>query len=301
MENQNLLNIPEEVYLLSIDDNGEQHENFRNQKFDVIIGSSILMELAMRHAIDTDMKYVIPDKMEMTGDLILDEVIDEIKQYGKKREIKDWITTISIHGQFFRDEIITSLVKKGVLKIENKKTLWFFSSRKYPLHNDKEQEEVRTRLRKLIFSDEIPEIQDIIIVSILYHGKLMDTVLTTYENDKYRERVAQIAKMDFIVQAIADALEEFNLTDFIGSKIKDLFKEKTPEEKLEEHIYELKKKYRITDDSRLPDWIRKGTPQYQKTLEYVEKTGTAEITFNPRTKQYSKLNYLYYMRTGGGA
>jgi hypothetical protein len=299
MDNKFFLNIPEEVYLLSIDDEGNQHENFRNQKFDVIIGSAVLMELAMRNVIDTDLKYVIPDKLEHTGDIILDEVIDEIKDYGDKRPISEWISHISMHGQFFRDEIIASLVGKRVLKIENKRTLWFFASRKYPLQNEKEVVEVRTRLRNLIFGDDIPDIRDIVIISVLYHGKLMDTVLTAMEQEKYSGRVAQISKMDFIGQAIADALDEFNLGDFLTGKIKDLLREKSPEEKLQEHIAELKQKYRIKSDDKLPDWLRKGTEQYEKTLEFVSKTGTAEITFNPRTKKYSKLNYSYYSHMGG--
>jgi len=299
MNNQFFLSIPEEIYLLSIDEDGNQHINFKNQKFDVIIGSSILMDLAMRNVIDTDLKYVIPDKLEITGEIILDEVLREIKDYGGKRPIEEWITHISMHGQFFRDEIITALVRKGVLKIENTRTLWFFSSRKYPLQDDQEIIEVRTRLRNLIFSDDIPDVRDIVLISILHHGKLMDTVLTTTEYDKYLKRVEQLSKMDFIGQAISDALDEFNLGDFISGKIKNLLKEKTAEEKLAEHIDELKQKYKVTDDKKLPSWLRKGTEQYKKSLAFVEETGTAEITFNPRTKTYSKLNFGYYTRMGG--
>ena len=299
MNNQFFLNIPEEIYLLSIDEDGNQHNNFKNQKFDVIIGSAVLMDLAMRNVIDTDMKYVIPDKLNNTGEIILDEVIDELREFGDKRPIEEWISHISIHGQFFRDEIITSLVGKRVLKIENTRTLWFFQTRKYPLQDDQEVVEVRTRLRKLIFSDDIPDVRDIVLISILHHGQLMDTVLTATEYDKYMNRVEQLSKMDFIGQAISDALDEFNLGVFISGKIKDLLKEKTAEEKLTEHIAELKQKYKIKDDNKLPSWLRKGTEQYEKSLAFVEEVGTAEITFNPRTKKYSKLNYGYYSHMGG--
>ena len=299
MSQQFFLNIPEEIYLLSIDEEGTQHNNFKNQKFDVIIGSAVLMDLAMRNIIDTDLKYVIPDKLNLTGEVILDEVINEISDYGDKRLISEWISHISMHGQFFRDEIITSLIRKRVLKIENTRTLWFFSSRKYPLQDDQEVIEVRTRLRNLIMNDDIPDIRDIVLISILHHGKLIDTVLTATELDKYLTRVQQLSKMDFIGQAISDALDEFNLGEFISGKIKDLLKEKTAEDKLVEHIAELKQKYRITDNNKLPSWLRKGTEQYEKTLAFVEETGTAEITFNPRTKKYSKLNFGYYSHMGG--
>ncbi len=293
------LNIPEEVYLLSINEDGEQHPNFRNKKFDIIISSALLMEMAERHIIDTDLTYLIPDKLEKTGEEIFDTVIDEIISFNDKRPIIDWITHISIHGQYFRDEIITSLVRKSVLKIQDKKTLWFFSTRKYPLQNDQEVKEVRSRLRDLIFSDEIPEVRDLILLSILYHGELLDTVVTTSEKIKYADRISQISKMDFIGQTISKAVDEFSLGDLISEKITDLLKGKTAEEKLQDHVLSLMEKYRIQDESKLPAWLRKGTEQYKKTLEFVEEVGTAEITFNPRTQKYSKLNYGYYSYTGG--
>ncbi|MBN2746395.1 MAG: GPP34 family phosphoprotein [Bacteroidales bacterium] len=294
------LNIPEEVYLLSINENGEQHPNFRNKKFDIIMSSALLMEMAERHIIDTDLTNIIPDKLEKTGEEIVDTVIDEIITFNGKRSIIDWITHISIHGQYFRDEIITSLVRKGVLKIQDKKTLWFFSSRKYPMQNNQEVKEVRSRLRELIFSDEIPEVRDLILLSILYHGQLLDTVVTTSEKIKYSDRISQISKMDFIGQTITQAMDEFSLGDLIAEKITELLQGKSAEEKLHDHILSLIEKYRIYDESQLPDWLRKGTEQYKKTLEYVEEVGTAEITFNPRTRKYSKLNYSYYSYTGGG-
>ena len=235
-ENQFFLNIAEEIYLLTIDENGNQHQNFRNQRFDIIIASSILMELAMRHIIDTDMNSVIPDKMDFTGDIILDDAIDEMKSNNSKKEISEWISHISLHGQFYRDEIISTLIGKKVLKLENKKTLWFFASRKYPLQNDKEVKEVRLRLRDLIFSNELPDIRDIVLISILHHAKLINTLLTKSESIKFSARIEQIAKMDFIGQAISKSLSDFSINEIIGSKIRNILKEKTPEEKLQEHI-----------------------------------------------------------------
>ncbi len=286
----NFLNIPEEIYLLSIDENGKQHDNFKSESFDVIISSAILMDLALLHRIDSDMKYIIPDKTQEIGDILLDGVVDEIVEYGNNRRIEEWISHLSIHGQFFRDEIITSLIRKSVLKIENEQVLWFFSKRKYPRVDDAELEEVQSRIRNLIFSDELPDERDIVIISILSNSNLLATVFTEEEITKYEARISQIAKMDFIGQAIAEILKSYEMEGVFGG----VFKKKTPEEMLEAHVDELKKKFRITDDNNLPSWIRKGTDQYEITLKYVRKQGTADITFNPRKKEYSKLNIGYY-------
>ncbi len=126
---ENFLNIPEEIYLLSIDENGIQHNDFMDENFDLIISASILMNLALLHRIDSDQKYIIPDKLEAIGDSLLDGVVGDIKEYDNNRRIEEWISHLSIHGQYYRDGIITSLVRKGVLKIENQKVYWFFSKR----------------------------------------------------------------------------------------------------------------------------------------------------------------------------
>ncbi len=296
--NNNFLNIPEEIYLLSINENGEQYRDFKNESFDVVLASSILMDLALHHRIDSDQTYIIPDKTEPIGDKLLDGVMKEIIDWGCNRKIEDWISHLSIHGQYFRDEIVKSLVKKGVLKVEDEKILWFFSKRKYPIVDDTELEEVQTRIRTLVFSKELPEEADIVIISILAHSNLLRTVFTHQEIGVYRDRIEEIAKMDFIGQAIASIIDSYEMPGFLDS----IFKKKTAEELLQEHVAELKKKFHVTNDDNLPEWIRRGTEQYEKTLEYVREKGHADITFNPRTKEYSELNYdFYYHNFGSGA
>ena len=287
MEN-NFLNIPEEIALLALGENGEVHPKIKNPKFDIVIASAILMDLALHHCIDTDRVNIIPDKLEPLNDPILDVAIEEIKRYNDPLPIKDWIAELSIMGQFFRDEIIKSLVSKGVLKIEDKQVLWVFSKRVYPLVEDKEIKVVNARIRDLVFSDEIPDPQDIVILSVLKHADLLDVLFTDKELDDYKERISQIAKMDMIGLAIGEEMDAFKLYD-----IKGFFsgEEKSAEEMLEDHIHELKEKFRITDNGRLPEWLRRGTPQYEKTLEFVREKGTGDITFNHRSKQYQVNSY----------
>jgi hypothetical protein len=285
------LNIPEEIYLLSIDENGQQNFSFKSEAFDYLIAASILMDLSIKHCIDADQRYIIPDKVTPTGDILLDQVIDEIVDFGNTRRIEDWIAYLSIHGQMYRDEIITSLIQKKVLKIENEKIFWFFLKRKYPLVDDTELEEVQTRIRNLVFSDELPEEQDIAIVSILSNANMLGSVFTDEEIANYQDRISQIAKMDFIGQMIASLLNDYKMP-FFGS----LLKKKSAEEMLEAHVHELKVKFRVTNNENLPAWVRKGTDQYELTLDYVREKGHAQITFNPRTKQYSELKYSYYLQ-----
>jgi hypothetical protein len=284
------LNIAEEIALLSVNEDGEVHPKLKSPKYDIVIASAILMDLALHHRIDTDMNNVIPDKLEPMGDPILDVVIEDIKEYGSVRPISEWIADLSLKGQFFRDEIVKSVVDLGILKVENKKVLWMFSKRVYPMIDDKEVKEVRARIRDLVFSDEIPDYKDIVIISLLKNAGILELAFTEGEMKDYEHRIAQIAKMDMIGLAIGDSLKEFKLSD-----IKSFIKggEKTPEQMLDEHVKELKEKFRITNDANLPEWLRKGTDQYAKTLEFVREKNTADITYNHRTGVYQENSYSF--------
>ncbi len=289
MENY-FLNIAEEIALLALNEDGEIHPKIKSPKFDIVIASSILMDLALHHRIDTDRENIIPDKLDSMNDPILDVAIEEIKNHGGPIPIKDCIAELSLMGQFFRDEIIYSLLKKGVLKLENKKVLWMFSKRTYPLVEDKEIKEVSARIRNMVFSDNIPDPQDIVILSILKYADLLDVLFTDVELDDYKDRISQIAKMDMIGLAIGEEMNRFKLSD-----IKAFFsgEDKSPEEMMEDHVNELKDKFRITDSAKLPEWLRKGTPQYEKSLEFVREKNTADITYNRRADIYIVNNYSF--------
>lgn len=289
----NFLTIPEEIYLLSIDENGHQDKHFKDENFDIIIASSILMELSLLHRIDSDTKYIYTDKTDTVNDELLDGVIDEIVEYGNSRRIEEWISILSIQGQHFRDAIITSLVRKGVLIIKNEQVFWFFQNRKYPPKGDKQLEEVQSRIRNLVFGNDLPLERDMVIVSILNNSNLLGTVFTSEEIVQYKERISQIAKMDFIGQSIVPVLATYNMPFAV------IFSKKTPEEMLEEHTKELMTKFRITNEDNMPEWIRIGTAQYEKTLEFVKLKGHADITYNPKTDTYSELNFGYYNAGSG--
>ena len=64
----------------------------------------------------------------------------------------------------------------------------------------------------------------------------------------------------------------------------------------------MKEKFRIADDKDLPSWLRKGTEQYQKTLDFIEETGTSEIYYHWKKEQYFVQNHTYTMHGfGSGA
>ncbi len=283
---KSFLNIPQELYLLAVNETKGDLQPTNYRSFRVALSGAILMNLALENRIDTDIEKIIIDKKEPTGNELLDIVFNELLLNNTGQNIKYWIERLVEKSEGFNSIILNSLIKKGILKIENKKILWIFSARKYPVADDSEVKEVKSRIRELIFSDEIPDVQDIIIVSMIFYSGMLDLILTDDEIDRHINRIEQIAKMDLIGQSISSAIEDTMITHLV-SEFKKLVKGgETAEEKLEKQVRKFIKRYHLKSAENLPAWLKKGTGQYEKTLEFVRKVGTADVIYNARTDRY---------------
>ncbi len=288
---KNYLTIPEEILLLTIDQKSGETKVEDSQTLDVVLASAILMNLAMENRIDTDLEDLFYISSEKFGNVVLDDAVREIRDKSGMETPVYWITQFALKADEIKESIIASLIGKGVLKVESNKLLWVFKTHKYPVKDNTQIIEVRTRVRELVFSNEIPDIRDMVILSLAHYGSMESFLFTKAEAEKYKERIKQIAKMDLIGQAISKALEELSKKTSLAAKTKSFFGVKTPEEKLELMVDGLKVRFNIIDDKQLPPWIRKGTEQYQKTLDFINEKGTADIYYHRRKDLYFVRGY----------
>ncbi len=286
------LTIPEEIYLLGLNEEGEPLQSFSYRR-NIVIAGAVLMDLALQNRIDTDIKNIIPDNTQPTGDYVLDEVLNDIKNSGKPRQITSWLAEISHRVPVLKDAILTNLIRKGVLKVENQQVLWFFHKRKYPVVEDNEITEVMERIRKSVFSGDIPDFRDIVIISLIFNGDMLELVFDKNEIGKYSNRIEQLAKMDLVGQAVSKSMKELTLSVSLAMKTKELLGIKNTREKMDELVETMKEKLNVEKDEDLPDWLQKGTEQYKKTLQFIEETGTNEIIYDPYAKKYKRRQYGY--------
>ena len=68
--------------------------------------------------------------------------------------------------------------------------------------------EVRTRLRQLLLTDEIPDPRDVVLLSLVDSCNLMGQVLSPQEAEQAAERIQQLSRLDLIGQQMANAIAE---------------------------------------------------------------------------------------------
>ena len=203
-----MLSFPEEIVLLLLDETRGEFVPLPESVFAIVMSGAALMDLALHNRIDTDLeKMMVVDRAPL-GDDILDEVLSGLGKAKAKLEITDALYDVALAAEEYRSRALKRLIVRGVLREENGRHLWVFRTRRYPIIDNTEQQEVRTRLRQVLLTDEIPDPRDVVLICLVDACALMGFVLSGAELDAATLRVEQLRKMDLIGQAVTRAASE---------------------------------------------------------------------------------------------
>jgi hypothetical protein len=203
-----MLGFVEEIVLLQLDDSQGRFVNLPLSAADVVLAGAALMELALANRIDSDLNELILIDRTPTGDDILDDVLSQLGEAGGELSAAAVLERISGQGEKYQDIALKRLIAKGILREEEGRFLWVFHTHRYPVVDDREQREVRARLRQLVLSDDIPDPRDIVLICLIEACGLLGLVLSPDEIAKTQTRVDELGRLDLIGQAVTKAVGE---------------------------------------------------------------------------------------------
>jgi golgi phosphoprotein 3 len=206
-----MLGFVEEIVLLRLDEASGRFADLPLAAADVVVAGAAMMELALANRIDSDLDGLIIADPRPTGDDILDDVLARLVELagpGAALDTAAALETIGDHAATYRQHALARLLAKGILREEEGRFRWMFHSRRYPVADDREQREVRARLRQLLLSEEIPDPRDIVLISLIEAADLLRLVLAPAEIAELGARVEQLSRLDLIGQAMAGAVAE---------------------------------------------------------------------------------------------
>jgi golgi phosphoprotein 3 len=206
-----MLSFVEEATLLLLDDKSGEFIDMPVSGFGTVIAGAALMDLAMHDRVDTDLeKLTVVDKAAI-GDSILDDALAQLSQKPEDAagmRILEAIDRVAQKSQDYAAEALKRLVAHGILRQDSGRFLWMFHTRRYPVIDDREEQEVKARLRQILLTDEIPDPRDVVLICLVAACELMELILTQEELAKAEPRIEQLRKMDLIGQAVAKAVRE---------------------------------------------------------------------------------------------
>ncbi len=206
-----MLTLVEEIVLLLLRDQDGKFLGVDNWSLNYAVAGAVLMDLAMENRIDTDVDHLALVDAEPVGDNLLDPTLAAIAS-SEPHPTRHWVEQTAEHADEIREAALSRLVERGILERHEERILWVFRTRRYPLVDGKAEREVKLRIMEVLFSDEIPDPRDIMLICLVDACGIFSELLSKNALDGAAERIAQVRRMDLIGQAMTQAIRDIELS-----------------------------------------------------------------------------------------
>jgi hypothetical protein len=206
-----VLRFAEEIILLLLNDDGGRFAAVPKWSQDYALAGGVLMDLALENRIDTDLeKLVLVDGAPLDDSLLAPTLADIAG--GEQRDARFWVERTAERADAIREEALARLISLGVLEARDDRFLWVFRSRRYPLIDGKAEREVKLRIMGVLFSNEIPDPRDVVIICLADACGIFKGLLSRQELARASARIEQVRRLDLIGQAMSQAIHDLELS-----------------------------------------------------------------------------------------
>ena len=206
-----MLRFAEELLLLLVEEQSGDLMPLPAQTMDLALAGAVLMELQQEERIDTDLETLFLADPTPLGDDLLDPTLAAIAQADEKHDARFWVERVAERGDEIRQIALARLVNRGILEFDEGGLLALLPlvgrSRRYPLIDGVAREEVRLRIMRVLFSDDIPDPGDTVLICLADACGLFPRLLSAAELEKARARIAEVGRLDLLGQAVVRAIE----------------------------------------------------------------------------------------------
>ena len=210
-----MLRVSEELLLFLLDEGSGALLPVPDVILKLAFAGAVLMELQLEDRIDTSLEgLTLLDPTPLDDDL-LDPTLAAIARAETTRDAVFWLEHVAAEqGEQIRERTIARLVDRGIISEPDESGLLAVSAvllrtRRYPLIDGKTHEDIRLRVMRVLFSDEIPDPYEIVIISLSQACGLFQRMLSAQEEQATRERIDLLCRMDLIGRALAQSVRVY--------------------------------------------------------------------------------------------
>ena len=205
-----MLRFAEEIILLMIDEDTNRLNRIPESQLNLVLAGAILMDLALENRIDTDTQRLVLVDPTPLDDSLLDPALSQIAADSSVHDTSFWLQHLAAQGDETRDKALARLVERDILNFVGDDFIFLATgvarTRYYPAVDGHVEEEVKLRIMRALFTNEIPAPRDIAIICLLEACGQFDNILGINEFEEARERIGIITRMDLIGRVISDAV-----------------------------------------------------------------------------------------------
>ena len=176
------------------------------------------MDLALEGRIDTDPERLFMIDPAPLEDDLLDPTLARIAQSVETHDPGHWVNqTVAYAGDITVERSLARLVERGSIDVDGRIVplhTGVFHERRYPMiRRNKAVQEVKLRIMGVLFSDEIPDARDIVIISLADACGIFGGIhFWTGCMAGAAQRIAQVRKMDLIGREVSKAVRDIELS-----------------------------------------------------------------------------------------
>ncbi|MEM7224914.1 MAG: GPP34 family phosphoprotein [Pseudomonadota bacterium] len=205
------LTFAEEVMLLVLDDETGRIAPIGSYALNLTLAGAVLMDLAQRARIDADEDKIAVIDRSPTGEEILDPTLAQLAESPEPHDARYWVEEISGAGEEIKEKALEHLVRRGILQVVDQKILWVFETRRYPMVDCKEEQEVRERILEVVLGEMTPGPRDVVLICLADACSIFESILSPDQLERVAGRIAEIRHLNLIGEAVASAVEQLRL------------------------------------------------------------------------------------------
>ncbi|MYA10389.1 MAG: cytochrome P450 [Gemmatimonadetes bacterium] len=205
------LSLTDELILMLLDEKGGYFHQVPGWRLNCAVVGGVLAELSFRSRLDSDLTSLFVVDRAETGDPVLDPILKEIADEPDQHNARYWIERLAPRAEAIVDQTLDRLVERGILQ-HHEGEFWTLASpvmhgQRYGMLEEGATDQfVKARIANVIFTDEIPEPRDVVIVCLV---NTCDVFRLIFELDEAaEERIKLVCQLDLIGRSIADAVSE---------------------------------------------------------------------------------------------
>ncbi len=219
MELTGNLNLVQELLLLVMDEDNGEATVVPSRTLGYALAAAALIELELRHRIDTSPEELVVADSTPLGDDLLDPVLVDIIEVSgdAPRNAEFWVRRMAANSEELRAAALAGLAAQGLVEADD---TGFFSlsrlaarARRHPEAGSQQAQEVRLRVFREIFGDEIPDPRDIAVISLANACDIFQQILPADDYEEVRGRIELISRLELVSRSVVASIRNLTLAE----------------------------------------------------------------------------------------
>ena len=205
------MTMPEELILLLLDDDTGFIAPIPEWRRSCAVVGAVLLDLSFRDRIDTGPRTLQVIDPTPTGDELLDPTLARIVAESDSHSPRYWVERLAPQADDINEVVFHRLVQRDMVEHDTA-GFWSLSGKvarsgSCPLVHGASGEQIRDRVMRTLFDDEVPDPHDVMVIGLVRACQGFEALLTPEEYEEAEDRIKLIAGMDSFGRAVLAAVE----------------------------------------------------------------------------------------------